>query len=82
MDRDVPYIVYESEAARHERTVKRLVLALIVTVALLFISNVAWLWFFNQFDYATDTVTQGTETGDNSFYKANGAVVNGEASSN
>lgn len=24
MEKDVPYIVYESEAARHERTVKRL----------------------------------------------------------
>lgn len=24
MEKDVPYIVYESEAARHERTVKRI----------------------------------------------------------
>ena len=43
MDKDIPYIVYESEAARHERTVRRLVLALIVAIVLIFISNVAWL---------------------------------------
>lgn len=39
----VPYIVFEGEQARHERTVKRLVLALLVSIALLFLSNVAWL---------------------------------------
>lgn len=33
---NVPYIVYESEAARHERTVKRLIAVIIVTLLLLF----------------------------------------------
>lgn len=33
--KDVPYIVYESEAARHERTVKRLITALLVTMLLM-----------------------------------------------
>jgi len=33
--KDVPYIVYESEAARHERTVKRLLMALLITILLM-----------------------------------------------
>ena len=49
-EQKVPYIVFEGEQARHERTVKRLILALLISVSLLFASNMAWLWFFNSFD--------------------------------
>ena len=80
-EQKVPYIVFEGEQARHERTVKRLVLALLVSIALLFLSNVAWLWFFNQFDYSTDTVEQGTTTGDNSYIGASGVINNGDTDS-
>ena len=82
MEKDIPYIAFESEMARHERTVKRLLIALAIAVVLLFASNVAWLLFFNQFDYATDTVTQGTEAGDNSYIGEDGVINNGEPSSN
>ena len=81
MERDVPYIVFEGEMARHERTIKRLVTLLILTIALLFISNVAWLWFFNQFDYSTDTVAQDTTEGDNSYIGENGVINNGSTDS-
>lgn len=40
----VPYIVYEGEQARNERTVKRLITALIVAIAVIFASNLAWLY--------------------------------------
>ena len=63
MDKDIPYIAFEAEMARHERTIKRLLIALVVAVALVFASNLAWLWFFNQFDYATETVTQELDNG-------------------
>ena len=82
MDDKIPYIAFEAEMARYERTIKRLLIALVVAVALLFISNVAWLLFFNQFDYATRTVTQGTEAGDNSYIGEDGVINNGEPSSN
>ena len=81
MERDIPYIVFEGEMARHERTIKRLVTLLILTIALLFISNVAWLWFFNQFDYSTDTVAQDTTEGDNSYIGENGVINNGSTDS-
>lgn len=81
-DNKIPYIAFEAEMARHERTIKRLLIALVVAVALLFISNVAWLLFFNQFDYAIDNVTQGTEVGDNSYIGEDGVVNNGESDGN
>ena len=57
MEKDVPYIVYESEAARHERTAKRLIVALIVTICLLVASNMAWLYVFNQYDFTSESYT-------------------------
>lgn len=48
--KDVPYLIYEANQARHERTVKRLILVVIIAVALLFISNMAWLYYESQFD--------------------------------
>lgn len=43
-NKDVPYIVYESEAARHERTVKRLIRVIIILIVMVVVSNLAWLW--------------------------------------
>ena len=76
-ERDVPYIAFESEMARHERTIKRLVVALVLTIALLFASNVAWLLFLNQFDFVGDTTTQEAE-GDANYIGNNGDITNGE----
>ena len=81
-DNKIPYIAFEAEMARHERTIKRLLIALVVAIALLFVSNMAWLLFFNQFDYATETVTQELDTGNANYIGADGNINNGEASSN
>jgi hypothetical protein len=82
-ERDVPYIAFESEMARHERTIKRLVVALVLTIALLFASNVAWLWFFDQFDFTSRTVMFDTDDGgDNSYIGNDGEINNGPADSN
>lgn len=81
-DRNIPYIAFEAEMARHERTIKRLLVALITALLLLFVSNVAWLWFFNQFDYAIDTVTQELDTGNANYIGEDGTINNGEATGN
>lgn len=81
-DNRVPYIVFEAEMARHERTVKRLVIALLISIALIFISNMAWLWFFNQFDYESDMVTVNSqEEGNASYMGGNGVIDNGRSTS-
>lgn len=63
MERDgnapsVPYIVYEGEQARNERHIKRLIIALVATVLLLFASNAIWIWYMSGFDIETYDYTQ------------------------
>lgn len=38
----VPYIVYEGEAVRADKRYKRLLIALVITIVLMFISNALW----------------------------------------
>ncbi len=77
-NKNIPYIAFESEMARYERTIKRLLIALVAAIILLFASNVAWLWFFNQFDITTEeVVVDGTEQGNANFIGADGVINNG-----
>lgn len=81
---DVSYILYESAMARNERTVKRLIIALMVCVALLFASNGAWLYAWSQYDYSneesTETVTVDAKEGTANYIGNDGDIVNGEDS--
>ena len=43
----VPYAAFESSMTRAERIIKRLVIAVIVTIALTFASNIGWLIYAN-----------------------------------
>ena len=75
--KDVPYIVYESETARHERTVKRLLTALLVTIILMVGTNMAWLYVWNQYDFSSESyVIEGADDS-NANMLGNGANVNG-----
>ena len=58
----VPYIVHEGMMARQERAIKRLWIALLLVIALLFASNLAWIIYESQFEDIT--VEQDVETGD------------------
>jgi hypothetical protein len=79
MDKNVPYIAFEAEMARHERIVKRLLIALLISVVLLFVSNAAWLWFFSQFDISDTTVTlDSQDEGTNSYVGNDGDINYGE----
>lgn len=77
-DKDVPYIVYESEAARHERTVKRLLLTIVLVICLLVITNLAWLYVFNQYDITSETTEITTDEGNTNMLEAgqNGEINN------
>ena len=79
----VSYIVFESEMARHERTISRLIKALVVAVMLIFVSNIAWLWFFNQFDIEGEAVQlESHEEGNASYMGGSGVIDNGRGKSN
>ena len=80
-DTSVPYIVYESEAARHERTVKRLLTALLIAILLIVGSNLAWLWVWNQYDFSSESYTIENNDDGNANYLdsgADGVINNGE----
>ena len=81
MDKDVPYIVYESEAARHERTVRRLVRALVFAIIVIMVSNLAWLWVFNQYDISSEEYTiEGQDNANANYLESgmDGVINNGE----
>ena len=80
MEKDVPYIVYESEAARHERTVKRLLIALLITILLMVGTNLAWLYVWNQYDFSSESYSIETEDGNSNILNAGveGVINNGE----
>ena len=59
----VPYIIHEGCLARDERTIKKLIIALILTIVLMFASNSIWLYAWMQYDYEGETVTGLTSTG-------------------
>lgn len=87
----VPYIVYESAMSRLERTIKRLVVALIVTIILMFATNAIWLYFWNQYEYiyedettstsTTSTVTVDGKDGIANYIGNDGNINNGESGS-
>lgn len=47
----VSYVAFESVQARNERHIKRLWITNIILIALLFLSNSLWLWFYSGFDF-------------------------------
>jgi hypothetical protein len=74
----VPYIVHESSMARMERQIKRLWIALIVVIAMLFASNVGWLIYESQF--ATISYEQDGEGINNVNIGEQGDLNNGTES--
>ena len=54
----VPYIAHESAMARQERTVKRLVAAIIIVMVLWFATIGAFLLYLNQYDFESYDFTQ------------------------
>ncbi len=64
-ERNIPYIVYESTLATSERHIKRLIIALVICIVLLFVSNAAWLYYESQYDYvSTEESTTYSQDGE------------------
>jgi hypothetical protein len=61
----VPYVVHEATVARQERHIKRLWIALIVAISMLFASFGLFVWYESQFetiDYSYDYSQDGEGT--------------------
>jgi hypothetical protein len=73
---NVPYIVHETAMARNERNVKRMVVALVTAIALLFASNALWLYAWMQYDYESyEAITD--DGGDANIIGNDGDIYNG-----
>ena len=76
----VPFAAHEAEVGRQERHIKRMWIALIVAVAMLFASNMGWLIYESQFE--TITYEQDGEGINNVNYGEQGDLNNGAESEN
>ena len=75
----VPYMVHEEMVARQERQIKRMWIALIVAVALMFLTNMMWVGvFINSYDYSSEEiiVEQDAQDGGNNNYIGNDGDIN------
>lgn len=78
----VPYVVHEGILSRMERSNKRMLIALILAVVLLFASNAIWLYEWTQYDYCGDTTSQDvtleSKDGIANYIGNNGDISNGK----
>lgn len=79
---NIPYYAHEGILARMERTIKRLWVLCIILIALLAITNGAWIWYESQFSDETLTVTQDTSDGINNYIGNDGDITNGTTDNN
>lgn len=78
MQLTVPYIVHEEAQAKAERTIKRLIIALITSIILLFATNVLWIWNNSQYDFVDSEVNVDTEgEGNANYIGQDGDIYNG-----
>ena len=76
----VPYVVHEAEVSRQERQIKRMWVALIVLIAALFLTNMAWIGYESQFE--TISYEQDGDGVNNVNLGEQGDVINGTESEN
>ena len=73
---NVPYIVHETAMARNERNVKRMIVAIITAIALLFASNALWMLAWMQYDYESYEITADGDSNAN-YIGQDGTIYNG-----
>lgn len=75
----IPYYAHEGEMSRCERVIKKLVLALMITILLIFASNALWLLAWVQYDYTgVESVDVNGESGVANYIGNDGSITNGE----
>ena len=73
---NVPYTVHELSMAQMERQIKRLWIALIVAVALLFASSAIFAYAWLQYDYESYEITSDGDSNAN-YIGQDGNIYNG-----
>lgn len=81
----ISLISAECEATRQHKIIKMIVIGWVITILLLFGSNLAWTIYNSQFETVTETyevdLLQDTEIGNNNCIVNGGEICNGTAES-
>lgn len=77
----IPYIVYESAMARSERHLRRLVIAVIISVVMIVVSNLAWLYMWNSYEYVGESSVSVEGDGTANYVGNDGDIINGTSDS-
>lgn len=72
----LPYLAHESITVKQERTIKRLITALIFCISLMFLSNAIWLWAWMQYDYVSEDVSINDHNGIATYANGIGGSIN------
>lgn len=81
-ERSVSYdVALEYAEARHERTVKRFIFAVILMIIIIFANNAIWLYAWMQYEYVGEEVTVEGADGIASYVGRNGVITNGTSDS-
>lgn len=74
----VPYIVFEGSMARAERHIKRLVIALIIAVVMIAVTNIAWMYAWNSYEYVGESESVSVSgDGTANYIGDDGDITNG-----
>lgn len=78
---NVPYVVFDDMVANYQWIIKKMVWALIVAIALMFISNMAWLFVWQMYDYSsTETTVESDGNSVANYTGGDGGVIYGGTS--
>ena len=77
----IPYFVHESVISRAERQHKRILIALIISIILVFASNALWLYAWMQYDYSGEEITVDSNDGIANYIGGSGGIINGTGGS-
>lgn len=70
------YLLYEASMSRMERQIKRLWIALIITVIAIAVTNIGWLIYISQYDYESYEVSADND-GVANYIGNDGDIYNG-----
>lgn len=74
-------LALENAEVRHERTVKRFIIAIVVMIVVFFANNVAWLYAWMQYEYVGEEVTVDGSDGIAGYVNGGGTLINGASGS-
>lgn len=76
----VPYIAYETSLASEREHNQKMFWLVLSLIAALVVTNLAWLWAWTRYDYASETVTvESAATGHANYIGASGDIYNGQS---